>query len=140
MHRAGRIAIPDTAFSLGRGRKRPRKEDASHLDYIRSLPCIVTGRLNQVQAAHIRYGDLSYGKRETGAGEKPDDRWCLPLHRDEHCDQHKHGEREWWIARGIDPLRVACALWGASGDEEAGRLIIANARAARSTQSKGEER
>jgi len=123
--RAARIIIPDTAFSLGRGKKRPRKEDRSHLDYIRSLPCLVTGVESGIEAAHVRYGDQAYGKRETGAGEKPDDRWCVPLQKFMHDDQHAHGERDWWIAKGIDPLAVACALWGASGDEEAGRLIIA---------------
>lgn len=138
MHRAGRIAIPSTAFSLGRGKKRPRKEDVDHLAFIRSLPCLATGFIYGIDAAHVRYGDLSYGKRETGASEKPDDRWCVPLHRSIHEDQHKHGERDWWIQIGIDPLRIACALWGASGDEEAGRLIIANARANRAAHSKGE--
>ena len=136
--RAQRIVMPPTAFSLGRGKKRPRKEDTDHLEFIRRLPCLVSGSGFYVEAAHIRYGDQSYGKRETGAGEKPDDRWCVPLQRLAHEDQHKHGEREWWQSIGIDPLRVACALWGASGDEEAGRLIIANARADRSAHTKGE--
>lgn len=135
-YRAGRIAIPDTAFSLGRGKKRPRKEDVDHLAYIRSLPCLVTGGQSLIEAAHVRYGDQSYGKRETGASEKPDDRWCVPLYRGAHVEQHQHGEREWWLSIGIDPLRVACALWGASGDEEAGRLIIANARASRYNNEK----
>jgi len=127
-YRAGRIVPLPTAFSISHGKKRPRKEDRSHLEYIRSLPCLVTGRESQIEAAHVRYGDPAYGKRETGAGEKPDDRWCVPLHRDQHWDQHRNGEREWWTSTGIDPLRVACALWGASGDEDAGRLIIAEAK------------
>jgi hypothetical protein len=118
-----------TAFSLSPGtKKRPRDHNKAHLDFIRSLPCLVSGQW-PVEAAHIRFGDLSRGKRGVGISEKPDDKWTVPLAPLQHRDQHAHGdERAWWEARGIDPIAVALALWGASGDEEAGRLIVERAR------------
>lgn len=55
-----------------------------------------------------------YGKRPTGAGEKPSDRWTLPLcpvhHRLGQNAQHNSGEREWWVAQGVDPLALCKAL------------------------------
>lgn len=129
---ASRMLIPSTAFSLGRGKKRPRKESVDHLKWIRSLPCIITGKRGLVAAAHVRYGDPAYGKRETGLGEKPDDRWSVPLshhlHTGDLATQHANGEREWWAGHKIDPLSVALALHGMSGDDEAAETILRNAR------------
>jgi hypothetical protein len=123
---AFRLVRPDTAFSVApiRGRKRPRQFDDKHLAWLRTLPCVVTGR-RPVEAAHIRYADPIYGKRETGMGEKPDDRWCLPLCPEMHRSQHDAGnERAWWEGKGIDPCRVALALHGVSGDDDAAETII----------------
>ena len=81
--KAQRIVRPDTAFSLdtpGRRQKRPRQHANKHLEWIRTLPCIVTGRRDGIQAAHIRYADPRYAKRAVGTGEKPDDKWTVPLH------------------------------------------------------------
>ena len=132
---AFRIARPLEAFSTEpsrRGRKRPRAAATSHLEWIRSLPCVVTGRYGNIHAAHIRYGDAIYGKRPSGTGEKPDDKWTVPLHGDMHTDgpeaQHGENERAWWASRGIDPLRVAAALWACSGDDEQAEVILRAAR------------
>lgn len=125
---AHRLIIPRTAFTRT-GRKQPREESGPHLDYIRSLPCVVTGRTDGVEAAHIRYGDRLFGKRETGRGEKPSDCWTVPLQRDQHRDQHIHGdERAWWESIRIDPLQVALALHRISGDSELGQSIVREAR------------
>jgi hypothetical protein len=126
--------MPDTAFSLdrpGRKSKRKRQHANDHLAFIRTLPCLVTGKRG-VHAAHIRYPDPRFAKRAVGIGEKPDDKWTVPLHPSMHTDgpdaQHKHNEREWWEHQGIDPVAVAAALWAATGDEEAGEQIIEQAR------------
>ncbi len=87
----------------------------SHLDLVRQLPCILSGR--PAEAAHLRFADAAHNKPETGVGRKPDDMWCLPLapelHRLNKGCQHDCGdERAWWAAFGIDPLAVARSLWG----------------------------
>lgn len=123
---AFQIDRPPTAFSVApaRGKKRPRQTDDKHLAWLRTLPCVVS-RKRPVEAAHIRFGDPIYGKRETGMGEKPDDRWCLPLHPDMHREQHAAGdERAWWQAKGLDPCQIALALYGVSGDDDAAETII----------------
>lgn len=135
---AQRLLIPSTAFART-SRKQPREESGDHLDFIRSLPCVVTGRTDGVDAAHIRYPDLLFGKRATGKGEKPSDCWTVPLQRDQHRDQHLHGdERAWWEGIGIDPLQVALALHRISGDAEMGCLIVREARERRTTQTQGD--
>lgn len=122
---AFRIVRPDTAFANApaRGAKRKRVTDEQHLRWLRTLPCVITGR-RPVEAAHIRFADPSYGKRETGGGEKSDDRWALPLSPALHREQHGGSERLFWAKYGIDPCKVAAALYGISGDDEQAEVII----------------
>jgi len=69
MTRAYSIPRLPTAFALSTGKKkRPRIHDDNYLDFIRGLPSCLTGE-RPVDAAHVRYGDLAYAKRETGGGE-----------------------------------------------------------------------
>jgi hypothetical protein len=130
LHRAGRVPIDREAFSrdLGIRRKRPRIENAAHLKFIRSLPCLICGTHRDVQAAHIRAANPHYGKRGTGLGEKSADHWTVPLCVGHHCLQHRSNEMEYWTMQAIDPFKVALALFASSGDEEAGELIIKEAR------------
>ncbi|MER8806072.1 hypothetical protein [Mesorhizobium australicum] len=123
------VKRPDTAFSVSpsKGRRRPRQEDDAHLKWIRTLPCILTGG-RPVEAAHIRYADPAYGKREVGGAEKSDDRWTVPLSSSLHREQHSQAERAFWEGRSIDPCRVALALYSVSGDDEAAEIIIRAAR------------
>jgi hypothetical protein len=92
-----------------------RLRRANYLTDVRSCGCILTGRTQRVEAAHIRYGDLEGGKPPTGMGRKPDDCWVLPLcaelHRELPGSQHAGNERDWWAQFGIDPIVVARALW-----------------------------
>ncbi|MGH2619177.1 MAG: hypothetical protein ACRDHG_01225 [Anaerolineales bacterium] len=95
-------------------RSKPSGKMPSHLDLIRQLPCILSGRPAEV--AHIRYADGRYCKPETGIGIKPHDRWTLPLcpelHRLVDGCQHSTNEREWWKSFGLDPRLIASKLWG----------------------------
>jgi hypothetical protein len=124
---------PLTAFSLAgpRGPRRPRIEDEKHLRWIRTLPCLISGQYG-VEAAHVRYHDPRFAKRHVGIGEKPDDRWTVPLHHLYHRTgpdaQHNSNEREWWKRRNIDPVVVAAALYVWSGDDHAAMLILSTAR------------
>ena len=125
-----RIERPRTAFAgQASPKKRPRDKNTGHLDFIRSLPCLVTGR-HGVEAAHVRYPDLRYGKAGTGMGEKPDDVWSVPLHADEHRRQHSMSEAEYWRSVGIDPLPVALSLYHVGQNEALALEVIKNARQA----------
>lgn len=121
-----RVLREPTAFSMSpvTTRKRPAVKDADHLKWLHELPCVVTGR-RPIEAAHINYADPAYGKRERGKSEKADDRWTVPLCREEHAKQHRMGdERAYWNSVGVDPLKVAAALYGVSGDTDMGLVII----------------
>jgi len=123
---AFQVARPATAFSLDGRRskqKRPRVDDQAHLKWIKTLPCIVTGAYG-VDPAHIRFADNRYRKPAVGGGEKPDDRWTVPLCRSEHDRQHSMNEQAYWASVGIDPVMVAMLLHAASGDDEEGEAII----------------
>jgi hypothetical protein len=124
--RPQRIIRPDTAFSVGRPstKKRPRDNNAGHLAFIRRLGCVVCGEHRSVDAAHVRAVSIVYGKRETGKGEKPDDKWALPLCRSHHNEQHDIGEKEFWSMLKIDPCGLALALWACTGDDDMAETVI----------------
>ena len=96
--------------------RQPRRRDPDYLGWLHGLPCLLTGRTGDgIHAAHIRYGDACFGKRQCGLGERPDDRWALPLwhslHVGDRHSQHAAGERRWWDRIGVDPVVVAAALY-----------------------------
>lgn len=126
------IRRPSTAFSnapVGKQKKRPREHDDGHLKWLRTLPCCITGE-RPVDPAHIRYADPVYGKPQTGKGEKPSDKFCVPLSREKHDEQHGMSEREFWARHGLDPLRIALALFACSGDDDQAEVILREAGAA----------
>jgi len=126
---AGALVRPATAFSLaGRGsaKKQPRIKAAGHLAWIRTLPSLVPGE-GPIEAAHIRFSDPSYAKPKVGMGEKPDDKWAVPLAASEHRKQHSMNERDYWDEARIDPVIIAALLWCHTGDDEAAIQIIRNA-------------
>lgn len=94
--------------------KSPRVRDKEHLAAIAELDCVACGAAGPSEAAHLRMADASQGKRPTGMSEKPDDAWSLPLcpscHRIGPDPQHRANEREWWAARGINPVALARAF------------------------------
>lgn len=100
-------------------------KDKPYLDWIRDLPCIVTGRLN-VQAAHISYLAPQHGKLGRGKGAKESDRWAIPLCAEEHRIQHTMNEQAYWASRGIDPCVVALALYGAYPNSGLALIVIQN--------------
>lgn len=95
-------------------RMKPSRKDSPHLNDIRQLPCILSGR--PAEAAHIRYGDARHNKPPTGMGQKPADKWTVPLcpelHRLLNGCQHDSDERAWWEQFGIDPVFLAIMLYG----------------------------
>lgn len=97
----------------------PRQHDERHLVYVRLQPCCIPGCHRPAEAAHLRMACLAIGKEMTGKGEKPHDKFAVPLcghhHREAPDAQHQHNEREWWKAQGINPFVIAAALWIESG-------------------------
>lgn len=107
--------------------RQPRERDKSHLEYVSKLPCVITGR-GPVQVCHIRFPSIAYDKRQTGKGEKPDDRWVLPMIPEMHAEQHSGNEEVFWERHGIDPLAVAKLLYACSGNIQEGLKVIRMAR------------
>lgn len=119
---------PETAFSLDKSGKQTQSfKDEKHLDFIRSLPSIVSG-LWPVEACHIRAGSANHHKKMTGKGQKSSDCWTLPLTPEEHRDQHSGAEMAFWMRQGINPFEMADKIYQVSGDREAALTIIRNAR------------
>ena len=114
--------------------RQPRIEDPAYLAYVRQLPCTICQRPGRSDPAHIRSAARQYGKRQTGLGEKPDDKWVLPLCRQHHDEQHRRGdELAWWASYGIaDPFALAIALY-------ATRPVTARPRARREAKIRPRE-
>ena len=112
----------------GPGQRQPRERDNRHLAFIRRLPCAACLIAGPCDAAHLREGDITIGKRHTGKAEKPSDRWSTPLCRPCHERQHSGAELAFWHALGIDPFDLCQALYAVSGDITAGEQIIINHR------------
>lgn len=95
--------------------KNPRQRDEHHLKAIRQCDCIVCGHYQPSEAAHIRFGNMRYGKFATGMQEKPSDMWVLPLcascHRHGPDAQHSMNEEKYWEGHNIDPLDAAHQLY-----------------------------
>ncbi|MHC5307554.1 DUF968 domain-containing protein [Bartonella sp. LJL80] len=126
---AFRIQRHPEAFSNApsKGKKRPRQTDEAHLKWVRTLPCLITGKYG-VESAHIRFGNPIFAKRETGRGEKPDDKWVVPLSPEMHRKQHSMNENKFWEEYKIDPCQTAIALYGVTGDDDQALVIIRNAK------------
>jgi hypothetical protein len=91
--------------------RQPRKKDPRYLAWLRTMPCLLCGDNVSVEACHVRKADLARDKRQTGAGEKPDDRWALPMCGTHHRYSHHMGEPAFWILVGVDPINVCIVLY-----------------------------
>lgn len=100
----------------------PREESPSHLAAIRKCPCLGCGEDQRIEAAHVRTASAAHNKR-SGIGEKPDDKWTLPLCKDCHREQHKVGELHFWHHIQLSPFLVCERLFAASPNVEAMRAI-----------------
>ncbi len=76
------------------------------------MSCTICAKPGPNDAAHLRSSALQYDKPHTGMGEKPDDKWVLPLCRFHHDEQHRGNELACWLSYGIaDPFALAIALY-----------------------------
>lgn len=94
---------------------RSRVRDHGYLAWLRRQPCAVgpVGCSGPIEAAHVRLS--APGEPMTGMQRKPSDSRALPLcvahHREGPDAQHGRGERQWWTARKIDPLKLAATYY-----------------------------
>src|ERR1700678_1820414 len=110
--------------------------DESHLKLIRQCPCLnLNCGAEPCEAAHIRISSAAHGKPKTGLGQKPPDRWTVPLcsgcHTRDRGAQHRIGEITFWHKAGLNPIIVAKQLYEATGDLVKMRAICFNAIAER---------
>ena len=105
--------------------KRPREHNQLHLRLIRSLPCLCCLDNISTEAAHIRYSDSRIAKVNAGVGQKPDDKFTVPLCGECHRKQHSGSERKFWAAQGMDPILIALALYAARDTEEMELIVRA---------------
>lgn len=88
-----------------------RVKAGAYLDFIRILPCVITGQ-RPVEAAHVSFENRLVGAPGRGKGSKVSDRWALPLSPEMHRQQHSMNEREFWRQQGIDPHMICLTIWG----------------------------
>lgn len=97
----------------------PRQEDPKHLAFVRTQPCCLPFCKREAEPAHLRMGNLAIGKDPAGKGEKPHDKFVVPLcpyhHRIGIDCQHNNNEKEWWDRTGLNPWAIAASLWIESG-------------------------
>lgn len=122
----------------------PRQHDPKHLAFVRSRPCCLPFCRREAEAAHLRMGNISIGKEPTGKGEKPHDRYSVPLcpyrHRDGIDAQHKSNESEWWARTGLNPWAIAASLWIESGGAERAAEREANPKPAKPRKIRARDR
>lgn len=110
-------------------------DDPAYLAQVRQCPCLYCGVDPCGEAAHVRLASAAFGK-SSGLQKKPEDRWALPLCRDDHLNarhaQHRRGEDAFWQALGINPLLVCERLYAKRGDLVAMRAVAMVAIAERS--------
>lgn len=104
---------------------KPKKE-ATYLDFIRELPCVVTGKYG-VEAAHVSYSNPTYGSYGRGKGTKVSDRWTLPLSPEQHRIQHSMNEAEFYEDRGINPHLISLIIYGLWTEHKSAALPFATA-------------
>lgn len=122
-----RIARAPIPRSSVREDERRARLAPDHLRMVRDLPCVVTGRLDGVEAHH-----LCEGMDGRGMGRRAEDRWTVPLHRDVHAAAHATGIPETWLMErfGIDARALAEALWRCRGDAAGMERVVLRARQA----------
>ena len=90
----------------GPARPEPRRvRDREHVKFVAGQPCLVCGR-RPADPHHLRFA------QSRALGRKVSDEFTVPLCRGHHRELHRCGdEAAWWGKVGVEPLRVANALW-----------------------------
>lgn len=99
-------------------------QNSKHLNFIRSLPCLICGNNIETEACHVRMSDARIAKPESGLGRKPPDWFTVPMCGRHHKEQHQQNERTFWDDKGIDPILTSLALYAESGNYQKGIDIL----------------
>jgi hypothetical protein len=99
----------------------PPIRNKKHLDFIRTLPCVICG--GNSQAHHL------LRTKEKCMGRRSGDNWAISLCPSHHAGLHRDGNEERYLAP-IDGPVLASALWGVMGNREGALNIIRLAREA----------
>lgn len=83
--------------------KQKTPKSPKYLKYVRTLPCVVTGK-SPVEAHHL------IGHHEGGMGMKSSDYYAIPLSPEIHRELHDHGWRTWEDRYGSQWRYVAATL------------------------------
>jgi hypothetical protein len=82
-----------------------RVRDREHVKFVANHPCLICGR-RPADPHHLRFA------QSRALGRKVSDEFTVPLCRGHHRELHRCGdEAAWWAKVGVEPLRVANALW-----------------------------
>jgi hypothetical protein len=99
------IVSPGVAKAISLLPHPKRIRDASHLQFVASLPCLVCGR-TPAQAHHLLFA------QPRALASKPSDEWTVPLCLLHHRALHDVGAEEtWWEEHRIDAKSEAARLW-----------------------------
>lgn len=120
--------------------REPRQHDERFLRALRRLPCLVCGVSGRTEAAHVRMTSAEWAEKTgvrtgAGGGEKPHDRWALPLcalhHREGPEAEHVIGTLAFHRLHNFDPHWIAHELWTAfqNGGDKAMSAVIFRVRA-----------
>lgn len=122
-----RINKGELAIGVSKRRRfRTPGQSRKHLDWLETLPCIVTG-IEPCGDAHHLLGNLDGLPK--GTGRKNRDKDAVPVIRQIHDEAHDSGNDDaYFRAKGLDARAIAAALWRVSGDSAAGMRIIHRAR------------
>jgi len=117
--------------SIAYGKTTAPVKSKTYLQWIRKLPCIVSGR-SPVEAAHLSTPNENYGHLGRAKSRKASDCWALPVSKTLHENQHKGNELRFWRSHKINPYLAALVLHriystqGENGIEHAQRMILQN--------------
>jgi hypothetical protein len=82
-----------------------RVRDREHVKFVAGHPCLICGR-RPADPHHLRYA------QSRALGRRVSHEFTVPLCRGHHREAHRYGdEAAWWAKAGVEPLRVANALW-----------------------------
>jgi hypothetical protein len=87
--------------------RQPRQRDPEYLVWLRQQRCACGCKQGPpCDAAHVRATSFEH-KKHNAFGQKPDDKWALPLKHMHHMALHAHGDEVgWWGAHGLDPFEL----------------------------------
>jgi hypothetical protein len=106
--------------------RQPRQKDPRYLSWLRRQRC-ACGCLQgpPCDAAHLRASSAKYDKPNAGVGQKPDDKWALPLRHAHHMAMHDYGDEVGWLAmHGIKDPFATCQMYYQEFQREAKRLGV----------------